>query len=187
MARAYYPSGNGYAPWTADMVNGFSLDGCNGFINLSHNTTNETGYRCVLDETITSAWDNRHCSYAIASRHSGTGILSFAINVNSRNANDTNITDVTLEFFGSANMMFEDSWIAIVNKNNVKLYAKMKDYNTLRLACLQNLGFSSLMTDGPWVTELPSGTQYKVNINNSEVAVQSSQPTNPNAKIWVKI
>lgn len=183
MARAYYPSGNGYAPWTADMVNGFSLDGKNNSIILTHNTTNESGYRCVLDETITLAWDNRHCSYAIASRHSGTGILSFAVNAGSGN---TDITDVTLEFFGSANMMHKNAWTAIVNKNNVKLYAEMQDYNTVRLACLQNMGFK-LMTNGPWVTTLPSGTRYEVSINHSEVVVSSSQPTNSNAKIWVKI
>lgn len=183
LARAYYPSGDDYIPWTADMVAGFSLDGKNGSIKLTHNTTNENGYRCVLDETITTAWDNRHCSYAVASRHLGTGILSFAINAGS---SSTNITDVTLEFSGSANMMYEDAWIAIVNKNNVKLYAKMQDYNTTQLACLQNMGFK-LMTNGPWVTALPSGTQYKVSINHSEVVVSSSQPTNSNAKIWVKI
>lgn len=183
MARAYYPSESGYAPWTADMVNGFSLDGRNHFISLSHNTTNELGYRCVLNETITSAWDHRHCSYAVVSRHSGTGILSFEIS--SSYTTDIN-SNVSLNFCGATSNMLEDAWTAVVNENNVKLYAKMYDYNSVYLACLQNIGFE-LMTDGSWATELPSGTQYPVNINNSEIAVQSSRPTNPNAKIWIKI
>lgn len=182
MARAYYPSGNGYVPWTADMVNGFSLDGLNG-VSLTHNTQNEPGYRCVLNYTAAGPWENHQCVYTVASRHSGNGIISFKISTTTT----TDITDVDLQYFGVAKEMFEDAWIAIVNGDNVKLYVKMMDYNTTRLACLQRVGFPQMTTDYPWVTELPSGTQYQVNINNSEVIVSSSQPTNPNAKIWVKI
>lgn len=36
MARAYYPSGNGYAPWTADMVGAASS-------NHSHKTITDSG------------------------------------------------------------------------------------------------------------------------------------------------
>lgn len=49
MARAYYPSGNGYAPWTADMV-GAAPE------NHSHKTITDSGdgrnYLSTIPQTV---------------------------------------------------------------------------------------------------------------------------------------
>lgn len=182
MTKAKYYNGSSYVDWDASMVNGFDLMGNNRPISITHNSTNETGYRCVLDHTITAQWQEYRASYAVASRHSGTGVISFGY----YSTSSTSVTGVNLEFYGTNSNMYGNSWIAVVNGNNIKLFAYMKDYNNLYLACLENYEMP-IWKNGSWVTSLPSGTQYPVNINGKEIYVQSSQPTQSDAVFWIQI
>ena len=182
MAKAKYFNGSKFVDWTAGMVGGFALNGSNAWLQLTHNTTNETGYRCVLNHTIPSAWQEFRCCYAVASRHSGTGIICFGY----YSAANTNVTGVNLEFFGNNTNMYSDSWTAVVSGANVKLYCKMSDYNVCQLACIENYSMPQ-WTNGSWATALPSGTKYPVNINGKQIYVQSSQPTQSDAVLWVQI
>ena len=182
MAKAKYYNGSSYVDWNASMVNGFDLNGHNRSINLTHNGQNETGYRCVLNHTITSTWQECRASYAIASRHSGTGVISFGY----YSGSNTNVGGVNLEFHGTISNMYSDAWTAVVNGNNIKLYCRMQDYNNVYLACLENYGMPA-WSNGAWATSLPSGTKYQVNINSKQIYVQSSQPTQSDAVLWVQV
>lgn len=62
----------------------------------------------------------------------------------------------------------------------------MQDYNNVYLACLENYGMPA-WSNGAWATSLPSGTKYQVNINSKQIYVQSSQPTQSDAVLWVQV
>lgn len=183
MARAKYWNGSSYVDWSADMVNGFDMDGNNRWISLSHNGSNETGFRCVLNTTLTTTWREERATYAVTSRHAGTGIISLGY-YNSSSL-DIVTTGVHLTFNGTASNMYSDAWTAIVNGANIKLYCRMQDYNSTYLACLENYNMTAWQ-NGSWVTSLPSGKKIPVNINSKQVYVQSTQPPQSDCLIWVQ-
>lgn len=102
MARAYYPNGSGYTPWTADMV---------GAASVEHN------HKEVID-----SGDNRK-----------------------------------IYFNYSADGLNNADWCAVWNGSTLQSMHR----NTMRT----NIGAAS----------------------QNIIMVQSSQPTDPNCKIWVKI
>lgn len=184
MAKAKYWNGSSYVNWSADMVNGFDMNGNNRWISLTHDTATATGFRCVLDTTLTALWREERATYAVASRHAGTGIVS--LGYYNKDSTDIVVSGVHLTFNGTASNMYTDAWTAIVNANNIKLYCRMQDYNNTYLACLESYNMTA-WKNGSWVTSLPAGTKIPVNINSKQIYVQSSQPPQSDCLLWVQI
>lgn len=159
MARAYYPSGDGsYKPWTADMV-GAAAE------NHIHNN-----YLPTSGGTMSGAI--RHNSKNNIFHSSGGSWITGKVPTNCSIVFDTPITVDGSRYDGYmwGQNVSGDVWNFGGGANNqIGFFGFNKDR-------------TENSTDWTWGIDITSGR-----LTNPEVVVSSSQPTNSNAKIWVKI
>lgn len=137
MARAYYPSGSGYTPWTPQMVGTADSNGCVQAMSSS------------LTEGTLVDFCESHQSFAGAVQLPNQGAWYNLFSVRHRN----NTGD----------------------GKNYGFYLMSPLTSNGPLTYRQHLG-------GTWGSERIIADTF-----NPEVAISSSQPTNPNVKIWVQI
>lgn len=137
MARAYYPDGGGYLPWTPPMIG--SKD-ANGLVQAA--ATN-------VDNIIDFAPKNQSFAGSVSVQDK-QGAWYNLLSIRHRN----NTGDGP--------------------KYGMVLYAPLT-CTTGNLAWRQQAG-------GPWGNE-----RIIADSQNPEIVVSSSEPTNPNAKVWVQI
>ena len=138
MARAYYPSGSGYVPWTLDMV-------------------------------------------GINDASGGVASGSYQSNI----ADQANFAQNHQSFMGSIMLKDTGEWWNLISCRHRNNTGDGPEYGMMLYAPLTTAAgtlYWNNQTAGQW------GTPRRiVDSNNSEVVVSTSQPTNSNAKIWVKI
>ena len=185
MARAYYSEGDIFKPFTADMVGALAIDGSNQYVELTHNTSNETGYREVFVQNVTDVWQNFRASYLVVSRHSGSGILS--IGFSCLGSLENWVWD--LKLFGE-NCSNYDTWTLVYTTDHkLALYWQAVDYNETKISVLNNWGLPN-PSDGYWTTTSPeaaygSSRILKATTVGDNVVVSSTEPTSLSAKLWI--
>lgn len=185
MARAYYPEGNKYKPWSADMVGASQL--------LTFPSDAVT--KMYLGKFVASTTTNGQ---------------SFTLNLHTNfgyNGAVEQAQEVTLRFaFGNGSNILQVGWASYFPANNpaiifyyrvegttVHVYYDSTTYpgnnTTYSVHCSEYNKWTHI---GENISSIPSdATEFTqvgvINTVDSEVVVSSSQPTNNNAKIWVKI
>lgn len=185
MARAYYPEGNKYKPWSADMVGASQL--------LTFPSDAVT--KMYLGKFVASSTTNGQ---------------SFTLNLHTNfgyNGAVEQAQEVTLRFaFGNGSNRLQVGWASYFPANNpaiifyyrvegttVHVYYDSTTYpgnnTTYSVHCSEYNKWTHI---GENISSIPSdATEFTrvgvINTVDSEVVVSSSQPTNNNAKIWVKI
>lgn len=154
------------------------VDGTSRYLILTGGDGNTTGYRLVLQETMT-AWKNCRLVLSIASRHQGTGILSIGLSTGSTVAE----FQQEARFYGSAVSYTSDSWIQYYNKETgvYTLFWKFNDYSSCNVNILERLGFTSKIQNGEWMTSIDAttyGDKYSVLINKASSASNADKATN---------
>lgn len=185
MARAYYPEGDSYKPWSADMVGASQL-----LYFPSHSKT--TVY---LGKFIAT---------------NNTNGQSFTLNLHTNcgyNGQVGQAQEITLRFsFGNGSGNLQVGWASYfpTNDSNMIFYYRVEGI-TIHIYCDVKLypgvhttysvhvsEYNKWIHIGEAISSIPSGAIEFTRVGaistvDSEVVVSSSQPSNPNAKIWVKI
>lgn len=182
LAKAYYPSGDSFKAWTADMVGGLSITGTpNQYVTITHGSTNQIGYRLVASRTFIAAWQNSRALWMISSRHTGTGIVS----IEAWSADSTTANGSIAVF--SALGQFTGKIVGYKNGASFNIYLYMQDYNQCHITPLMYEYDTALAPkNGTWTTSTPAGTLVPANVNGKQIFVQSSQPTESEAVLWIQ-
>ena len=169
---SHYVSGtNIWTNFNADLLDGvhggsfMRCDGTNG-ISLTGGNGNTAGWRLVL-ERVCGGWTINNISIAVASRHTGQGILH--IGFHTTNNSGTTYT-YNINFNGSTASLTSGPWRAFYNTSTKKfrLFWYYNDYNGTTINVLSRNGFG-VPSNGTWYTSLPSdnGTELTIRYNSA--------------------
>lgn len=169
---SHYVSGTGiWTNFNADLLDGvhggsfIRCDGTNG-ISLTGGNGNTAGWRLVL-ERVCGGWTINNISIAVASRHTGQGILH--IGFHTTNNSGTTYT-YNINFNGSTASLTSGPWRAFYNTSTKKfrLFWYYNDYNETTINVLSRNGFG-VPSNGTWYTSLPSdnGTELTIRYNSA--------------------
>lgn len=161
-------SGSGLDADLLDGVQGGSFircDGTNG-ISLTGGNGNTAGWRLVL-ERVCGGWTINNISIAVASRHTGQGILHIGFHI----TNDLGTTyTYNINFNGSTASLTPGPWRAFYNTSTKKfrLFWYYNDYNETIINVLSRNGFG-VPSNGTWYTSLPSdnGTELTIKYDSA--------------------
>lgn len=170
-------SGSGLDADLLDGVHGGSFircDGTNG-ISLTGGSGNTAGWRLVL-EKVCGGWSINNISIAVASKHTGQGIL----HVGFHTTNDSGTTyTYSINFNGSIASTGTTAWRAFYNTTTKKfrLFWYYSDYNGTTINVLSRNGFNA-PSNGTWYTSLPSdnGVELAIKYNVATVAERLQTP-----------
>ena len=169
---SHYVSGTGiWTNFNADLLDGvhggsfIRCDGTNG-ISLTGGNGNTAGWRLVL-ERVCEGWTINNISIAVASRHTGQGILHIGFHT----TDDSGTTyTYDINFNGSTASLTSGPWRAFYNTSTKKfrLFWYYKDYNETIINVLSRNGFG-VPSNGTWYTSLPSdnGTELTIRYNSA--------------------
>lgn len=185
MARAYYPEGDSYKPWSADMV------GASQLLYFPSNSAT----KMYLGKFI--ATDSRNGQSFTLNLHTNCGY----------NGMVGQAQEITVRFaFGNGSGNLQVGWASYFPENNpsiifyykvegttVHLYYDMKVYPGVHTTYSVHVSeHNQWVHIGEEISSIPSDvTEFTqvgtVTTVDPEVVVSSSQPSSNNAKIWVKI
>lgn len=127
-------------------------------ISMTGGDGNTTGYRLMYTWSL-SAWSNYRMVFAVASRHTGSGIISIECSCNSATLNYTNVTAQIHYFgnYGNVSIMTSDAFQIFVSDDGSKAYLfwKYHDYNSTSIIPLIN---ATSLDNGTWITTIDATT-----------------------------
>ena len=127
------------------------------------------GYRLIATFSTPASWTNHRIVMAVASRHTGDGIVSVACGNNSSTSNNNYGMISYFGTYNSGSVISNDSFQLYKNNDGTEMYLywKYSDYNDTKITVLSTTG--PKLNNGTWTTSI-SGTrvcQTRVNIANS--------------------
>ena len=127
-------------------------------ISMTGGDGNTTGYRLMCTWSL-SAWSNYRMVFAVASRHTGSGVVSIECSCNSATLSYANVTAQIHYFgnYGNVSVITSDAFQIFVSADGSKAYLfwKYYDYNTTAITPLLN---ATSLANGTWVTTIDTAT-----------------------------
>lgn len=138
-----------------------ATDGSSYKVKLTGGENNITGYR-LIGQTTLSTWKNCRIIFAIASRHTGNGIVSISYGCNNGTLAAENCY-CSIKYFGvgneDPNKVESDALLAHISADGttISFFWKYRDYNTTSITVLRNEGGFDI-TNGLWMTAIDTNT-----------------------------
>ena len=138
----------------------------------------ESGYRKIATFSTPASWSNHRMVFAVASRHTGGGIVSVACGNNSSTANNNYGVITYYGPTGSGSIVDIDSFKLYKKSDGTEMYLywRYQDYNNTSITLLSTTG--TTLSNGTWTTS-PSETWHcNTTINNVVSLYDNSSGTN---------